>query len=237
MLVFPTYYNIGIFKTNIRFQHKHYNLQMIIAVGFKVNNERAVQFRKWANSIVKDYTIKGWAMDDERLKNGGSVLTVEYFDHLLEQIREIRLSERRFYQKITDIYATALDYDRTAKTTKKFFAKVQNKIIKSDVSVAKNYLSEQEIRSLERIVSAYLDLAEDRVERHIPMTMEDWAKRLDLFLMADDREALQDAGKITTEIAKAKAETEFEKYRVVQDRLFMSDFDKYMLELEKNAKK
>lgn len=253
---------------------KHYNLQMIIAVGFKVNNERAVQFRKWTNGIVKDYTIKGWVMDDERLKNGGSVLTTEYFDRLLEQIREIRLSERRFYQKITDIYATALDYDRTAKTTKQFFAKVQNKmhyavhghtaaeliyeradadkphmglttwatapegkIVKSDVSVAKNYLSEQEMRSLERIVSAYLDLAEDRAERHIPMTMEDWAKRLDLFLMADDREVLQDAGKITAEIAKAKAETEFEKYRVIQDRLFMSDFDKYMLELEENAKK
>ena len=216
---------------------KHYNLQMIIAVGFKVNNERAVQFRKWANSIVKEYTIKGWAMDGERLKNGGSVLTVEYFDRLLEQIREIRLSERRFYQKITDIYATAIDYDRTAKTTKQFFAKVQNKIVKSDVHVAKNYLSEQEIRSLERIVSAYLDLAEDRAERHIPMTMEDWAKRLDLFLMADDREVLQDAGKITAEIAKAKAETEFGKYRVVQDRLFMSDFDRYMLELEENAKK
>ena len=216
---------------------KHYNFQMIIAVGFKVNNERAVQFRKWANSIVKDYTIKGWAMDGERLKNGGSVLTVEYFDRLLEQIREIRLSERRFYQKITDIYATALDYDRTAKTTKQFFAKVQNKIVKSDVHVAKNYLSELEMRSLERIVSAYLDLAEDSAERHIPMTMEDWAKRLDLFLMADDREVLQDAGKITAEIAKAKAETEFEKYRVVQDRLFMSDFDRYMLQLEENTKK
>ena len=215
----------------------HYNLQMIIAVGFKVNNERAVQFRKWANSIVKEYTIKGWAMDGERLKNGGSVLTVEYFDHLLEQIREIRLSERRFYQKITDIYATALDYDRTAKTTKQFFAKVQNKIVKSDVHIAKNYLSEQEMRLLERIVSAYLDLAEDRAERYIPMTMEDWAKRLDLFLMADDREVLQDAGKITAEIAKAKAETEFEKYRVVQDRLFMSDFDRYMLELEENTKR
>ncbi len=250
---------------------KHYNLQMIIAVGFKVNSERAVQFRKWVNQIAKDYTIKGWVMDDERLKNGGSVLTTEYFDRLLEQIREIRLSERRFYQKITDIYATALDYDRTAKTTKQFFAKVQNKmhyavhghtaaeliyeradadkphmglttwaaapegkIVKSDVSVAKNYLSEQEMRSLERIVSAYLDLAEDRAERHIPMTMEDWAKRLDLFLMADDREVLQDVGKITAEIAKAKAETEFEKYRVIQDRLFMSDFDKYMLELEES---
>ena len=247
---------------------------MIIAVGFKVNSERAVQFRKWVNQSAKDYTIKGWVMDDERLKNGGSVLTTEYFDRLLEQIREIRLSERRFYQKITDIYATALDYDRTSKTTKQFFAKVQNKmhyavhghtaaeliyeradadkphmglttwaaapegkIVKSDVSVAKNYLSEQEMRSLERIVSAYLDLAEDRAERYIPMTMEDWAKRLDLFLMADDREVLQDAGKITAEIAKAKAETEFEKYRVIQDRLFMSDFDKYMLELEENAKK
>ena len=252
---------------------KHYNLQMIIAVGFKVNNERAVQFRKWANIIVKDYTIKGWAMDDERLKRG-TYLTEKYFDRLLEQIREIRLSERRFYQKITDIYATSLDYDRNAKTTKQFFAKVQNKmhyavhghtaaeliyeradadkphmglstwaaapdgkIVKSDVSIAKNYLSEEEMHSLERIVSAYLDLAEDRAERHIPMTMEDWSKRLDLFLMADDREVLQDAGKITAEIAKAKAETEFEKYRVVQDRLFMSDFDKYMLELEENAKK
>ena len=252
----------------------HYSLEMIIAVGFKVNSDRAVQFRKWVNQIAKDYTIKGWVMDDERLKNGGSVLTVEYFDRLIEQIREIRLSERRFYQKITDIYATALDYDRTAKTTKQFFAKVQNKmhyavhghtaaeliyeradadkphmglttwaaapegkIVKSDVSIAKNYLSEKEMRSLERIVSAYLDLAEDRAERHIPMTMEDWAKRLDLFLMADDREVLQNAGKITAEIAKAKAETEFEKYRVIQDRLFMSDFDKYMLELEENVKK
>lgn len=252
----------------------HYNLQMIIAVGFKVNNERAVQFRKWANTIVKDYTIKGWVMDEERLKNGGSVLTVEYFDRLLEQIREIRLSERRFYQKITDIYATSLDYDRTAGTTKQFFAKVQNKmhyavhghtaaeliyeranadkphmglttwasapegkIVKSDVNVAKNYLSEKDMRSLERIVSAYLDLAEDRAERHIPMTMEDWSKRLDLFLMADDREVLQDAGKITAEIAKSKAESEFEKYRVIQDRLFVSDYDRYLLELEEEAKK
>lgn len=165
---------------------KHYNLQMIIAVGFKVNNERAVQFRKWANGIVKDYTIKGWVMDDERLKNGGSVLTVEYFDRLLEQIREIRISERRFYQKITDIYATSLDYDRTAAelvyeradaekphmglTT--LAAAPEGKILKSDVTIAKNYLSKKEMRSLERIVSAYLDLAEDRAERHIPMTME-----------------------------------------------------------------
>ena len=178
---------------NVARDVKHYNLQMIIAVGFKVNNERAVQFRKWANHIVKDYTIKGWAIDEERLKNGGSVLTTEYFDRLLEQIREILLSERRFYQKITDIYATAL----------------------------------------ERIVSAYLDLAEDRAERRIPMMMSEWEKRLDLFLMADDREILQDSGKITAEIARQKAESEFEKYRIVQDRLFMSDFDRYLLELEK----
>ena len=253
---------------------KHYNLQIIISVGFKINNERAVQFRKWANSIVKNYTIKGWVIDNERLKNGSSVLTTKYFDRLLEQIREIRLSERRFYQKITDIYATSLDYDRTAKTTKQFFAKVQNKmhyaihghtaaeliyeranaekpnmglttwaaapegkIVKSDVGIAKNYLSEQEMRSLERIVSAYLDLAEDRAERHIPMTMEDWENRLNFFLTADDREVLQDAGKITAKIAKEKAETEFEKYRVIQDKLFMSDFDRYILELEGNTKK
>ena len=243
---------------------KHYNLQMIIAVGFKVNNERAVQFRKWANGIVKDYTIKGWVMDDERLKNGGSVLTTEYFDRLLEQIREIRLSERRFYQKITDIYATAIDYDRTAKTTKQFFAKVQNKmhyavhghtaaeliyeradagkphmglttwaaapegkIVKSDVSVAKNYLSDKEMRSLQHIVSAYLDLAEDRAERHIPMTMEDWSKRLDKFLDVTDRPILSDNGKISTEYAKEFAEAEFEKYRVIQDKLFKSDFDRF----------
>ena len=252
----------------------HYNLQMIVAVGFKVNNERAVQFRKWANHIVKDYTIKGWVIDDERLKNGGSALTNEYFDRLLEQIREIRLSERRFYQKITDIYATSVDYDRTALATKRFFAKVQNKmhyavhghtaaeliyeradadkphmglttwaaapegkIVKSDVSIAKNYLTDEEMRSMERIVSAYLDLAEDRAERRIPMTMEDWAKRLDLFLMADDREILKDSGKIAAEVAKMKAETEFEKYRVIQDRLYVSDFDRYLLELEENAKK
>lgn len=252
----------------------HYNLQMIVAVGFKVNNERAVQFRKWANHIVKDYTIKGWVIDDERLKNGGSVLTNEYFDRLLEQIREIRLSERRFYQKITDIYATSVDYDRTALATKRFFAKVQNKmhyavhghtaaeliyergdadkphmglttwaaapegkIAKSDVSIAKNYLTDEEMRSMERIVSAYLDLAEDRAERRIPMTMKDWAKRLDLFLTADDREILKDSGKIAAEVAKMKAETEFEKYRVIQDRLYVSDFDRYLLELEENAKK
>ncbi|MDD6144619.1 MAG: virulence RhuM family protein [bacterium] len=245
----------------------HYNLQMIIAVGFKVNNDRAVQFRKWANAIVRDYTIKGWVMDEERLKNGGTVLTDKYFEEQLEKIHEIRLSERRFYQKITDIYATALDYDRTASATKDFFAKVQNKIhfavhghtaaeviyeradaqkphmgltswkaapdgkiMKSDVSVAKNYLTEDELASLQRIVSAYLDLAEDRARRRIPMTMEDWAKRLDIFLMADDRDILADAGRITAEIAKAYAECEFEKYRIIQDRLYESDFDRFLME-------
>ena len=250
----------------------HYNLQMIIAVGFKVNNERAVQFRKWANAIVKDYTIKGWVMDEERLKNGGTVLTEKYFEEQLEKIREIRLSERKFYQKITDIYATALDYDRTAKTTKEFFAKVQNKmhfavhghtaaeviyyradadqphmgltswkeaplgkIMKSDVSVAKNYLTEDELYSLERIVSAYLDLAEDRARRRIPMTMEDWAKRLDIFLMADDREILTNAGTITAEIAKSHAESEFEKYRIIQDRLYESDYDRFLAMEQKST--
>lgn len=249
----------------------HYNLQMIIAVGFKVNNDRAVQFRKWASSIVKDYTIQGWAMDDERLKNGCSVLTKEYFDHLLERIREIRLSERRFYQKITDIYATALDYDTSAKTTKEFFAKVQNKlhwaihrhtaaeliveradaerphmgltswehypdgkIQKYDVSVAKNYLSQDELQALERIVSMYLDYAEYQAGRHIPMTMEDWAVRLDRFLEFNEHEILQDSGRVTHEIAKSFAESHFEKYRIVQDKLFQSDFDRF-LELAEGA--
>ena len=198
----------------------HYSLEMIIADGFKVNSERAVQFRKWVNQIAKDYTIKGWVMDDERLKNGGSILTTEYFDRLFEQIREIRLSERRFYQKITDIYATALDYDRTSKTTKQFFAKVQNKM---------HYAVHGHTAA---------ELIYERADADKPhMGLATWSKRLDLFLMADDREVLQDADKITAEIAKAKAETEFEKYRVIQDRLFMSDFDKYMLELEENVKK
>lgn len=244
---------------------KHYNLQMIIAVGFKVNNERAVQFRKWANHIVKDYTIKGWAMDDERLKNGGTVLTEKYFEKQLEKIREIRMSERRFYQKITDIYATALDYDSSAQATKRFFAAIQNKlhysvhgqtaaeviynradatkenmgltswdgspqgkIHKSDVNIAKNYMTDQELRQLARIVSAYLDMAEAQAERHIPMTMADWETRLNGFLTLWDREILQDAGKISAELAKLHAETEFEKYRIVQDRLYKSDFDQYI---------
>jgi len=242
---------------------KHYNLQMIIAVGFKVNNERAVQFRKWANQIVKDYTIKGFAMDDERLKNGGSILTEQYFEEQLQRIREIRLSERKFYQKITDIYATAIDYDVNASATKRFFATVQNKlhwaihgqtaseviytradaekehmglttwkdaphgkIQKFDVSVAKNYLSEFEMGQLQRLVSAYLDIAEDMALRHIPMTMQDWETRLNRFIQATDRNVLMDTGKVTAEIAKAHAESEFEKYRIIQDRLFQSDFDK-----------
>ena len=250
---------------------KHYNLQMIIAVGFKVNNERAVQFRKWANSIVKDYTIQGWAMDDERLKKGGSILTRDYFEKQLERIREIRLSERLFYQKITDIYATAIDYDPTSKITQRFFSAVQNKlhysvhgqtaaeliynradaekenmgltswdgspnskIHKYDVVVAKNYLTEQELSQLGRIVSAYLDMAEAQAERNIPMTMEDWEQRLNGFLKLWDRDVLQDNGKISAELAKAKAESEFEKYRIVQDRLYQSDFDKLLLQVKKD---
>ena len=250
----------------------HYNLQMIIAVGFKVNNDRAVQFRKWANSIVKDYTIQGWAIDDARLKNGGSILTTEYFDNLLERIREIRLSERRFYQKITDIYATAVDYDKTAATTKRFYATVQSKmhyavhghtaaeliveradhtkehmglttwadapdgkIRKSDVTVAKNYLSEEELGQLNRMVSAYLDFAENMTQRHIPLTMQDWESRLNSFIEMFEYGLLKDAGKVSAEIAKLHAETEFEKYRVIQDKLFMSDYDRYLLELEKEA--
>ena len=245
----------------------HYNLQVIIAVGFKVNNERAVQFRKWANKIVKDYTIQGWVMDEERLKNGGTLLTKDYFEKQLEKIREIRISERKFYQKITDIYATALDYDPSAKATRRFFAAVQNKLHYSvhgqtaseviynranadkehmglqtwdgapngkihryDVTVAKNYLDENEIHQLERIVSSYLDLAEVQAERHIPMTMSDWEKKLDSFLTVWDKEILQDAGKVSAELAKMHALTEFEKYRVVQDRLYRSDFDRMFLE-------
>ena len=252
---------------------KHYSLQMIIAVGFKVNSERAVQFRKWVNQIAKDYTIKGWVMDDERLKRG-TYLTEKYFDEQLERIREIRASERKFYQKITDLYATAIDYDKNAATTRRFYATVQNKmhyavhghtaaeliveradhtkehmglttwadapdgkIKKSDVTVAKNYLSQDEMKQLNRMVTAYLDFAENMTLRHIPLTMQDWEKRLNSFIEMFDYGILQDAGKVSAEIAKLHAETEFEKYRVIQDRLFMSDFDKYMLELEENTKK
>jgi hypothetical protein len=246
---------------------EHYSLQAIIAVGFKIENERAVQFRKWANQIVKDYTIQGWTMDTERLKQGGT-LTDEFFERQLEKIREIRLSERKFYQKITDIYATALDYDPSATATKRFFAAVQNKmhyaihgqtaaevivdradhrrenmglttwegapqgkIHRYDVTIAKNYLTEFELGQLQRIVSAYLDMAEMQAMRKIPMTMEDWEKRLSGFLKLWDREILQDAGKVTAELAKAHAESEFEKYRIVQDRLFESDFDKMLKQL------
>lgn len=251
---------------------KHYNLQAIIAVGFKINNERAVQFRKWANSIVKDYTIQGWVMDEERLKNGGSIITKDYFEKQLQKIREIRMSERRFYQKVTDIYATSIDYDPNATTTKNFFASVQNKlhhsvhghtaaeliveranaekehmglttwdaypdgkIQKYDVTVAKNYLEEKEIRQLERLVSSYLDYAEMQAERNIPMTMQDWSEKLNSFLKFMDYEVLQDAGKVSAEIAKLHAESEFEKYRIIQDKLYVSDFDRF-LELEQKSK-
>ncbi|MFU8833430.1 MAG: virulence RhuM family protein, partial [Wenzhouxiangella sp.] len=247
---------------------KHYNLQAIIAVGFKIENERAVQFRKWANRIVKDYTIQGWTMDVERLKRGGN-LTDEFFERQLEKIREIRLSERKFYQKITDIYATALDYDQTATATKRFFAAVQNKmhyaihgqtaaevivdradhrkenmglthwegaphgkIHRYDVAIAKNYLSEFELAQMQRIVSAYLDMAELQAMRKIPMTMEDWEKRLAGFLRLWDREILHDAGKVSAELAKTHAESEYEKYRIVQDRLFESDFDRMVKQIE-----
>ena len=249
---------------------KHYNLQMIIAVGFKVNSERAVQFRKWINQIAKDYTIKGWVMDEERLKNGGSILTEDYFEEQLERIREIRASERKFYQKVTDIYATSIDYDRDAAATKRFYATVQNKmhfavhghtaaeliveranaekphmglttwkdapngkIKKSDVTIAKNYLSEYELSQLNRMVTAYLDFAENMALRKIPLTMADWEKRLNGFIQMFEYGLLQDAGKVSAEIAKLHAETEFEKYRIVQDRLYKSDYDLYLEELER----
>lgn len=249
---------------------KHYNLQMIIAVGFKVNSERAVQFRKWINQIAKDYTIKGWVMDEERLKNGGSVLTEDYFEEQLERIREIRASERKFYQKVTDIYATSIDYDRDAASTKRFYATVQNKmhfavhghtaaeliveranaekphmglttwkdapngkIKKSDVTIAKNYLSEYELSQLNRMVTAYLDFAENMALRKIPLTMADWEKRLNGFIQMFEYGLLQDAGKVSAEIARLHAETEFEKYRIVQDRLYKSDYDLYLEELER----
>ena len=250
----------------------HYSLEMIIAVGFKVNSERAVQFRKWVNQIARDYTIKGWVMDVERIKRG-TYLTEKYFDEQLERIREIRASERKFYQKVTDLYATAIDYDRTAAATKRFYATVQNKmhfaihghtaaeliveradhrkehmglttwadapdgkIKRSDVTIAKNYLSEFEIGQLDRMVSAYLDFAESMTLRHIPLTMQDWETRLNGFIQMFEYGLLKDSVKVTAEIAKLHAETEFEKYRVIQDKLFLSDFDKYMLELEETAK-
>ena len=247
----------------------HYNLDAVISVGYRVNSIRATQFRRWATQVLAQYAKTGYVIDRERMENG-AFLDEDYFERLLEEIREIRLSERRFYQKITDIYATSIDYDKGSPVTKQFFAKVQNKmhyavtgntaaeiiftransqkeymgltswakspdgkIMKSDVSIAKNYLSKNEIEDLGRIVNAFLDLAESAAKRRIPMTMEDWAKRIDRFLLADDRNILEDAGKISMAIAKDHAETEFEKYRIIQDQIFESDFDKLMLERNK----
>ena len=256
-------------RRNVKRSVLFYNLDAIISVGYRINSLRATQFRQWATKVLREFAIKGFVLDKKRLENG-NYLGVDYFEELLAEIREIRLSERRFYQKITDIYATSLDYNKDAKTTRLFFAKVQNKlhfgihghtaaeliykradsqkekmgltswknspagkILKTDVSIAKNYLSKEELESLGRIVNAYLDLAEERAKRKIPMTMQDWAERLDLFLEYDDRAILTNAGKITAQIAKDKAVSEFEKYRIVQDRLFESDFDKLIMkELE-----
>jgi len=251
---------------------KFYNLEAVIAVGFRTNSERAIVFRQWATSVLKDFSIRGYVIDKERLKNG-TFLNEEYFDHLLEEIREIRASERRFYQKITDIYATAMDYSADALTTKTFFKTVQNKlhfaihgktaaelivdranaekenmglttwrnapkgkIVKSDVSVAKNYLTLDEMDSLNRIVTMYLDYAENQAKRRIPMTMEDWANKLNAFLQFNEYEILSNSGKVTAEIAKAFAESEYEKYRIVQDRLFESDFDRLLKESERKNK-
>ena len=239
----------------------YYNLDAVISVGYRVNSDKAIQFRRWATNILKEFSKKGYIIDKRRMENG-AFFDEDYYDSLLAEIREIRLSERRFYQKITDIYATSIDYDSKAPTTIKFFKKVQNKmhfavshqtaaeiiynradsekdnmgltswknspngkILETDVVIAKNYLSKDELESLERIVSAFLDLAENRAKRNIPMTMEDWATRIDKFLLADDRDILKDAGKISHEIARDKALTEFEKYRIKQDKLYKSDFD------------
>jgi len=248
-----------------------YNLDAIISVGYRVNSTRATQFRQWATQILREFAIKGYVLDRKRMENG-TFLGEDYFEHLLEEIREIRLSERRFYQKITDIYATSLDYNKEAPTTKAFFAKLQNKlhfaihghtaaelimqradsskanmglsswekapdgkIVKTDVSTAKNYLIRDELTSLGRIVNAYLDLAEARAKRKIPMTMEDWGKRLDMFLEFDDRDILENSGKVTAKLAKVHAESEFEKYRITQDRLFENDFDRIIKRLEQTA--
>ena len=248
-----------------------YNLDTIIAVGFRVNSTRAMQFRQWAIGILRDFAIQGYALDKDRLKNG-AIFNQDYFDNLLAEIREIRASERRFYQKITDIYATAIDYSAEAETTQTFFATVQNKlhfaihghtaaelvadradstkehmgltswrnapegkILKPDVVIAKNYLTKEEIKALDRIVTMYLDYAEDQAERGIPMTMADWAKKLDAFLQFNQRDLLDNSGTVTAEIAKAFAESEFEKYRIVQDRLFESDFDRLLKRLPKKG--
>ncbi|MGB5687534.1 MAG: virulence RhuM family protein [Candidatus Electrothrix sp.] len=258
-------------KREVTRQIDFHNLDAIISVGYRVNSVRATQFRQWATQVLKEFAVKGYVLDKKRMENG-AFLGEDYFERLLEEVREIRLSERRFYQKITDIYATSLDYNKDAPTTKTFFAKVQNKlhfsihgytaaelimqradsskanmglttwekapngkILKTDVSVAKNYLSHDELQSLGRIVNAYLDLAEERARRKIPMTMEDWAKRLDMFLEFDDREVLQNAGKVTAKLAQKHAVCEFEKYRIVQDHLFESDFDRMVKQLDQKG--
>lgn len=258
---------------SVQRQVDFYNLDAIISVGYRVNSKRATQFRQWATRVLKDFAIKGYVIDRKRMENG-AFLNEDYFEHLLEEIREIRLSERRFYQKITDIYSTSIDYNKDAPTTREFFAKVQNKlhfaihghtaaelikaradskkqhmgltswanspdgkILISDVSVAKNYLTKDELESMGRIVNAYLDLAEEQAKRKIPMTMEDWSVRLDRFLEFDNREILQDSGKIKAELAKEYAESEFDKFRLVQDKLYQSDFDKLLFEKNKKEKK
>lgn len=251
-----------------KYKTKYYNLDAIIAVGFKINSKRAIEFRLWAINVLKQYSVKGYVLDKERLKNG-TFLNENYFDELLQEIREIRISERNFYQKITDIYATSLDYNVTSPTTKEFFKTVQNKIhyathgntaaevivkranhkkehmglttwknspngkiMATDVVIAKNYLTKEELKSLERIVTMYLDYAEDQAERHIPMTMEDWKKRLDVFLQFNEREVLDNPGKVSHKVAESFVLSEFEKYRVIQDKLFESDFDKFMIEMK-----
>lgn len=248
---------------------KFYNLDAIISVGYRINSVRATQFRQWATGVLKKFAVQGYVLDKSRLENG-QIFDEEYFEHLLDEIREIRASERKFYQKITDIYSTAVDYSTDAVTTKEFFATVQNKlhfaihghtaaelimeradhgkehmglttwknapkgkIVKSDVSIAKNYLSQSELSDLNQIVSMYLDYAERQAKRRIPMTMEDWAKRLDVFLQFNEEEILHDCGKVSAEVAKSFAESEFEKYRIIQDKLFESDFDKLLISTQK----
>ncbi|PIF02777.1 MAG: cell filamentation protein Fic [Paludibacter sp.] len=251
-----------------KYNTKHYNLDAIISVGYRVNSKRATQFRQWATSVLKNYAVKGWVLDKERLKNG-AYLNENYFDELIAEIREIRASERQFYQKITDIYATAFDYNLKSPITKEFFAKVQNKlhfaihgktaaelimqradsekkhmgltswknapdgkIIKTDVSIAKNYLGKDEIKSLNRFVTMYLDYAETQAEKQIPMSMEDWSNKLNAFLEFNEKDILNHSGKVSHAIAKSFAESEFEKYRIVQDKLFLSDFDKLIKSVE-----
>ena len=260
-------------KRGVSRNRDFYNLDAIISVGYRVNSVRATQFRQWATQVLREFAIKGFVLDKERMENG-AFLGEDYFERLLAEIREIRLSERKFYQKITDIYATSVDYNRDAPTTKVFFAKVQNKlhfaihghtaaelvhwradsgqshmgltswtnapegkILKTDVAIAKNYLTKEELESLGRIVNAYLELAEERALRKIPMTMEDWAKRLDAFLEFTERDIHQGSGEVSAEIAKAHAESEFERYRIVQDRLFESDFDKVLKQIESEHSK